>query len=637
MNRQKLVLLGGVTVLIMFFLAVVWEFWLEERLMGDFHLYEVESAKDHWEYVLTATIFAGLSLIVPFQFLAKSEERRERAERNKWENERKYRDLVETSQDLIYRVDQQGRFIYLNPAWETTLGFSMEEMIGQPPGNFKRAEEAGRTLQTYKQILKGVSVTNYETTYISKSGEEIIFNFKVIPRIDGSGKIVGSQGTARDITERILVQQELARHREHLQDLVNEQTGELHQTNAQLHHEIKERQFAEEELQRSMTKLEETNLRLAEANRAKNQFLTAMSHELRTPLSAILGFSELLDLRLYGDLNEKQKKYVQQIVTSGNHLLDLINDLLDFSKIDAGAMELEPSTMDIVKVTKSTLNMMQSLFNKKQVSLAFNGPETPLVLKVDIRKFRQILLNLLSNALKYTDTGGAVTIAVDASQGQWARITIRDTGLGIPENAHKQIFTEFYQVDQTRDAALGGAGIGLALAKRLVEMHGGAIGVRSPDCGGSEFSFTLPLRSAGELLNKAPISLSTDAAPSSLPPKRILVVEDNEVNRKLIRELLSYHSYELCEAHTGKEALELAPAFKPELILMDIQMPVMDGLEATRCLRRMPEFAHIPIIALSAHAAEEDIKKGREAGLNEHLVKPINIDQLFSMMERLLG
>ena len=246
-------------------------------------------------------------------------------------------------------------------------------------------------------------------------------------------------------------------------------------------------------------------------------------------------------------------------------------------------------------------------------------------------------MNLLSNALKYTDPGGKISVAVASRKDGFAQVSIQDSGIGIPEHELDQIFSEFYQVDHLRDASLGGTGIGLALTKRLVEMHGGSIGVHSQLGEGSRFFFTLPLSPTSELEAE---SFSKPAQATGLPfvqNKRILVVEDKEANLALMRDILKHHSHHICEAKNGKEALALAPVFKPDLILMDIRMPVMGGLEATRELRKIPEFASVPIIAVSANASEEDVELSRQAGMDEHLVKPIKINLLFSVMERLLG
>lgn len=390
-----------------------------------------------------------------------------------------------------------------------------------------------------------------------------------------------------------------------------------------------------EELRQSLKTLEDTNLRLEEANRHKNQFLSSMSHELRTPLNAVLGFADLMQGQFFGKLNEKQLSYVTQIDGSGKHLLALINDLLDMAKIDAGSMELEPEEIHPEECMNGVAAMMNAQFRKKQLTVETSiDPEVPSV-TADGRKWKQIMLNLLSNAIKYTPEGGRIGIRTKM-EGDFLRIEVSDTGVGIEPEEQEKIFSEFHQAEHVRDEQLGGTGIGLALTRRLVELHGGKIGVESEPGSGSTFWFTLPLGEGAAEEPSAAVG-EAEAAEPAVTGRRILVAEDNDANLSMILDMLRVHDHKVAVAKNGQEAVDLAQSHKPELILMDVRMPVIDGLEATRQVRAMQEFAEIPIIALTASVGPEAEKRCLDAGCTEHLAKPIQSKDLFAVLQRHLG
>ncbi len=381
-------------------------------------------------------------------------------------------------------------------------------------------------------------------------------------------------------------------------------------------------------LQAAQHDLRESLVQAEDANHHKTNFLSSMSHELRTPLNAVLGYSELLKDQFFGPLNEKQISYVDQIDASGQHLLELINDLLDIAKIDAGAMSLELGLCSFQEIADTTLTMMDVHFQKKslQVESQISSELPPLM--VDRRKIKQILINLLSNAIKYTPEEGHIQVSAD-SAGDKVRITVSDTGVGIAKEQQRQIFSEFHQADQMRDEALGGAGLGLALTRRLVAMHGGEVGVESVLEKGSTFWFTVPIeKTTAERTEPEVIHTATDHPAG----RRILVVEDNKTNLAMTLEMLSTHDHQVVVAHNGQEAIEQAQIFDPELILMDIRMPVMNGLEATRRLRAMPAFRQTPILALTADAGPNSVQECLGAGMTDHLSKPIESQLFFSTL-----
>jgi CheY-like chemotaxis protein/nitrogen-specific signal transduction histidine kinase len=391
-----------------------------------------------------------------------------------------------------------------------------------------------------------------------------------------------------------------------------------------------------QELEASLHRLEVANAQLREADQARSRFLSSLSHELRTPLNSILGFSDLMRGQYFGPLNEKQVGYVQQIEHSGKHLLSLINDLLDLARIDAGGMTVEATVIPTQDLLQSTVAMISTQFAEKRIMLETEvAPDTSDLL-ADPRRGKQVLLNLLSNAVKYTPEGGCVWVHARDDGESHVRVEVRDNGIGIDPAETERIFAEFHQADRVRDGQFGGTGIGLALSKRLVEIQGGRIGVESTPGEGTTFWFTLPSHGGG--------GDGSDEAEGerrrsrhALRGRRILVAEDNEVNLSVLLDMLSLQEHEVTVARNGQEALELARSTNPELILIDIRMPVMDGLEATRRLRAMGEFASVPIVALTASTGAEAEQEQLRAGITEHLAKPFRAEALFDVLQRHLG
>ena len=386
-----------------------------------------------------------------------------------------------------------------------------------------------------------------------------------------------------------------------------------------------------EELRESLGRLEDTNLRLVEANRHKSRFLSSMSHELRTPLNAILGFTDLLRGQFFGALNDKQMDYTRQLEKSGKHLLSLINDLLDITKIDAGAMEVKTETFHPRECIDATVTMLSAQLRAKNLHTDITSDPDVTHMTGDLRKCKQIMLNLLSNAIKYTPESGRITVHTEHVDGA-VKVSVTDTGIGIEPAEQEKIFSEFHQTDQVRDEQLGGTGIGLALTKRLVELHGGKIGVVSQLGAGSTFWFTLPQDDA-DSENWHQDSSGTMMAVRTPRQRRILVAEDNEANIDLMNDMLSIQGHEVIVARDGQQAIDMAVKHKPDLILMDLRMPVMDGLEATRRLRAMPDFQETPILVVTASAGSDARELCLAAGCTAHLVKPIQTRELFDALD----
>lgn len=402
--------------------------------------------------------------------------------------------------------------------------------------------------------------------------------------------------------------------------------------------DISDRKLAEFQLQH-------TNEELVRATRLKDEFLASMSHELRTPLNAILGMTEGLQEGVFGDVSDRHIKALKTIENSGNHLLSLINDILDVAKIESGQMVLDLSATSVQNLCKSSLAFISQQALRKQIQIIEQIPQNLPDLMIDERRIRQVLINLLNNAVKFTDIGGSITLTVTLLSGEeygensFLRFAVKDTGIGIaPENITK-LFQPFIQIDSALNRKYEGTGLGLALVKRIVEMHHGNVSLTSELGVGSCFTVELPCENAVLASPKSesqlnPVSQSNPSTPLASP--LILLAEDNEANIATISSYLGAKGCRIMSAKDGQEAIALAKSHQPDLILMDVQMPVMDGLEATKQIRLDPSLVNIPIIALTALAMEGDRDRCLAAGADEYISKPIKLKQLALLIQDLL-
>ncbi len=382
------------------------------------------------------------------------------------------------------------------------------------------------------------------------------------------------------------------------------------------------------------------NMEMERALRTKDEFLATMSHELRTPLNSILGISESLEEQFVGALNEKQLKYTGIIRESGRHLLELINDILDISKIEAGRMELEVQNLSIEKICQSSLRLIRELAQKKNLNVSFEIRGNAKTLLGDERRLKQSLVNLLGNAVKFTPQGGAIGLEVE---GYAARnevtFTVWDKGVGIADEDIQHLFKPFVQLDSGLAREYQGTGLGLALVSQMIRLHGGRVHVESILGQGSRFIITMPwmkdqqntqVAGTGELSARR-------LRPVMRQSGKILLVEDTNVVVTLMTEYLHFKGYKVLIARNGVEGVQLAKQEHPDLILMDVMMPVMDGLEATRQIRADASLRNIPIIALTALAMTGDRERCLVAGMNDYLSKPIKMQELADMIEKYLG
>jgi signal transduction histidine kinase/AmiR/NasT family two-component response regulator len=384
-------------------------------------------------------------------------------------------------------------------------------------------------------------------------------------------------------------------------------------------------------------KLERANAELERASGLKDEFLANMSHELRTPMNAVIGLTEAILEGTYGDMTEGQRKSLHTILQSGRHLLSLINDILDLAKIQAGKVEPVIGPVSAAAICRSSIQLIREQSNQKHQKLIVDTISNDIYVMADERHLKQVLVNLLSNAVKFTPPNGRLGVTVKSfEQDKKVVICVWDEGVGISPDDQEQIFRPFQQLDSGLSRWQEGTGLGLSLVKRLTELGGGRIEVTSNPGQGSRFSVTLPLSEVKAVDRKASrpdlrvIRVSSNEY-------RVLLAEDNAQNVDLLKSYLNARGYKVSVARDGRQALEMATAGDYHVILMDIQMPLMDGLEVTRRVKADPRRSHVPIIGLTALAMPGDRQRCLDAGCDAYLSKPVSLRALLETMERLIA
>lgn len=373
---------------------------------------------------------------------------------------------------------------------------------------------------------------------------------------------------------------------------------------------------------------------LSRVMRSKDDFLSAMSHELRTPLNAVLGLSESLAEGVYGEMNAKQAQSINTIAESGRHLLSLINDLLDIAKIGAGKMELDLKKANVEDMCQASLRLVLEQAQKKNLKLTLAMDNKSVMLFSDERRLKQILVNLLSNAVKFTPDGGSVTLETKCDvESESLVFSVRDTGIGIATEDLKRLFSPFTQLDSKLSRLYAGTGLGLTLVLKLVELHGGSVSVESEIGKGSCFTVRIPCKGLENAIrsgDQGAVTISESTPANILPSNTplILVADDNEINLMTVTDYLHANQLRVIQARDGLEAVKMVRQHAPSLVLMDIQMPMMDGLEAIAHLRADDQYAKIPIIALTSRAMVGDRERCIDAGANDYLSKPVNMKKL---------
>jgi signal transduction histidine kinase/CheY-like chemotaxis protein len=382
-------------------------------------------------------------------------------------------------------------------------------------------------------------------------------------------------------------------------------------------------------------KLVEAKEYAEQANHAKSQFLSQMSHELRTPLHAILGFAQLLDIDKNKRLNKEQKKGISQILSGGWHLLDLVQDLLDLSSIESHKMELHTESIDVIERINNCLDAIEPLAQKRDIDVHNTLPPCgEIYVRGDPIRIKQVLINLLSNAVKYNKEGGTITVSCEQVQTDSVRISITDTGSGIPEADQAIIFEPFNRRYMHRHAMVG-TGLGLSITKQLVELMQGRIGLTSKLGYGS--TFWIELDSSQPPVKDIPGTVTPGVEMPELASTTLLYIEDSPSHVQLLETLIDdMPGLRLLSAHTPSLGLEMALAHQPDLIILDICLPEMDGFEVLKRLQSSEITNKIPVIAVSANALHNDIEKGLRAGFRRYLSKPINVIEFRRVVEKLL-
>ncbi len=547
-------------------------------------------AEDHTGFVTVDTGGEIGALAISFNDMLNRLSAREESLKKTMDELRKLYNAVEHSSAVVIITDTKGNIEYVNPKFVQVTGYERDETLGKTPRILKsdeipRAfyEELWRTITSGKE-WQGIFHNK------KKNGEFYWAAASISPLKDAEGAITHFVGTQEDITAVKLFEQELKMAKEAAES----------------------------------------------ANQAKSDFLASMSHEIRTPMNAIIGMAELL---LDGPLDSEQKKYVETLRSASENLLNIINDILDISKIEAGYLELESTPFDLKRLVDESRDIMSIRARDKDIGLVCRiMPDVPVHLVGDPGRLRQVLLNLIGNAIKFTEKGEIVLDAVLVEKnGPTAtiRFSISDTGIGIPEEKIDGIFEKFTQADSSTTRKYGGTGLGLAISRRIVELMGGKIWVSSTVGSGSTFFFTASLGLQTEEETRAASIVEAtprgQAAADGARPLRILLVDDSEDNRLLIQSFMKRTPFKIDIAENGSAAVEKFKGSDYDIVLMDIQMPVMDGYEATRQIRQWELSKNLkvtPVLALTAYALHGEIRKSRDAGCSGHLTKPVKRSDL---------
>jgi PAS domain S-box-containing protein len=508
---------------------------------------------------------------------------RKKAEEALRQSEERFRLLVsEVTDYAILLLDPEGSIVSWNAGAERIKGYQAPEIIGQHFSRFYPAEDVERGKPAYELKVAGERGRFEDEGWrVRKDGSRFWANVVITALRDDTGRLRGFAKVTRDITEHKRTQ-ELIMH-------------------------------AKEEAER--------------ASKFKDQFLSTMSHELRTPLNAVLGFSDLLADERYGPLNDRQQRYVTHIHTGGKHLLKLISDILDLSKIEAGRMELTRETVRVESALSEVISALYPLAEKKSQAL-LQQAEPHLHVHADLTRFKQILLNLVANAIKFTPEGGRIELAARQVDDQ-VRIEVRDNGPGIPPDQQPRIFEAFVRLAQT-GSATEGTGLGLAITSRLVELHGSKLGIESQAGQGTCFYFSLPLIAIAWDL---PGQMSMPISRARKAP-RILVIEDNEVTGQLIQSQLASSGYETLKCAQPERATKIAAEHQPDAITLDLLMHPVHGLEVLLQLKNDPRTSKIPVIIVTI---VDQPGVGSALGAEEYLIKPVDKATLLAAVERCLG
>ncbi len=543
-------------------------------------------------------------------------------------SEERYRNIVETISDIVFQIDPDGKIKYANSA-VTNLGYDPKEIVGTSINDLIFVKDKS-LLPTPNVVTKRVgsrATKNLELFFktgdnldTSKEKSEVavlvdafgLWNVenKIVMKRGSKKEFIGTLFIARDITERKRVEDKVIEQRNTLQNAIDEKTIEL--------------VTAKEKAER--------------ANKSKSEFLSRMSHELRTPLAAMLGFTQLLHINTTNPLTHEQSNKTKKILEAGDHLLNLINEVLDLSSIESDKLNLSFENINITSMIDSLINLLKPTAQKKNVELISNVKvNEEHITYIDRTRLKQILLNIISNAIKYNRENGSVTVNCKKVENGSVSITIEDTGIGIPSENIESIFEPFKRLSSD-NTDIEGTGIGLSIVKRLTALMNGTVDVKSKVGQGSCFVLEFP---GAKIDNRGDSTENGNKSETdkSVKVKRytVLCVEDNQFNLEIIMEILKLRpEFDFIPATTGRDGIKMATTHLPDLVILDINLPDINGRDVFRNLQSNEETSKIPVIALSADAMEDDIRKTLDLGFNAYLTKPINIQQFFNTVDEVL-
>ncbi|WP_220472645.1 PAS domain-containing protein [Spirosoma foliorum] len=485
--------------------------------------------------------------------------------------------IVESSQESVLTVNFAGLITSWNQASEALYGYSSQEVIGQPLTQLALPQGLANVIGDIKKIKQAQQLDSFETVHITKTGQILTLEVALSPVKDASGQVIGVSTVARDITRR----------------------------------------KATEEV-------------LRESDRRKDEFLAMLAHELRNPLAPVRHALQVMTLD--AEQNESMSSVLAVMSRQVDHLVRLVDDLLDVSRINQGKIVLQPALLDLGIVLAHAVESVQSLYESLSRELTVVLPTEPLQVLGDATRLTQVITNLLTNGARYTLEGGQVWVDLALVDNQ-VRLRVRDNGIGLAADQQERIFELFAQVDNSLARSKGGLGLGLTLVKRLVDLHGGRVEVRSDGLGkGSEFLVYLPgFTGSAQAL---PILPDSNLSPS--PGRRILVVDDNPDAADTFALLLEMSGYKVDVRYNGQQALEAAEHLQPEVILLDIGMSGLDGYETARLIRQQPWGRDLILIALTGYGQADDKRRSREAGFTGHLVKPVSLEAVTELLDSIL-
>jgi PAS domain S-box-containing protein len=503
------------------------------------------------------------------------------------------RSLIESNIDALMTTDPAGIITDVNKQMEALTGCTRDELIGAPFKSY--FTDPARAEAGIKLVLSDKKVTDYELTACARDGKKTVVSYNATTFYDRDRTLQGVFAAARDVTER--------------------------------------KRF-EQALQETNVEMESAKSAAEKANLAKSDFLSAMSHELRSPLNAILGFAQLMATASPAP-SDAQKESISQILQAGWHLLKLINEILDLAVVESGKVSLSLEPVSLSDVLSECQAMMEAQAQERGIVMTFPLFEQPSFVWADQTRLKQVVINLLSNAIKYNQTSGQVRVDCAQVSSDRVRLHFKDTGEGLPPDKLAQLFQPFNRLGQ-ESGSVAGTGIGLVVTKQLVELMDGVLGVNSQVGKGSEFWVELRSTPTPELKAVPP----GYAAPKptidrvDAPQKTLLYIEDNPANMKLVERLIDRRpDIQLLTAVDGSLGIALARSSRPHVVLMDINLPGISGIDALKVLREDPATAHIPVVALSANAMSRDIEVGRQLGFFRYLTKPIVVEEFMSTLD----